>query len=116
MRNFQDYKVWHLGMQIVVEVYQVTKVLPDTEKYGLQSQMRRSAVSIPSNIAEGCSRQSDKAFAHFLEIAIGSSFELQTQCIVTSKIGYLKEDEVAGLLKQLDTFQRKTNALLTKIR
>ena len=115
MRNFKDYEIWHIAMEIVVDVYQITEKLPDSEKYGLKSQMRRSAVSMPSNIAEGCSRKSDKAFANFLEISLGSSFELQTQLIVALRVGYLKEEELVDLFEKLDRFQRKTNTLLGKM-
>ena len=102
-------------MDIVVEVYQITEKLPNSEKYGLQSQMRRSSVSMPSNIAEGCSRRSDKAFANFLEISLGSSFELQTQLIVAVRTRYFKEDELVDLFENLDKFQRKTNTLLNRL-
>jgi four helix bundle protein len=115
MRNFKDYEIWHLSMDIVVEVYNLTQSLPDSEKYGLQSQMRRCAVSIPSNIAEGCSRRSDKAFANFLEIAIGSAFELQTQLVVAGRIGYFEDSALNSLLEQLDKCQRKINSLLGKM-
>lgn len=115
MRNFKDYEIWHLSMDIVVEVYNLTQSLPDSEKYGLRSQMRRCAVSIPSNIAEGCSRRSDKAFANFLEIAIGSAFELQTQLVVAGRIGYLEDSALNSLLEQLDKCQRKINSLLGKM-
>jgi len=115
MRNFKDYEIWHLAMEIVVDVYQITEKLPDSEKYGLKSQMRRSSVSMPSNIAEGCSRRSDRAFANFLEISLGSSFELQTQLIASMRIGYYKEDELLALFEKLDKFQRKTNSLLGRM-
>ena len=115
MRNFKDYEIWHLSMDIVVEVYKLTQSLPDQEKYGLQSQMRRCAVSMPSNIAEGCSRRSDKAFANFLEIAMGSAFELQTQLLAANKIGYFTEIELAALLEKLDKCQRKINSLIGKM-
>ena len=115
MRNFKDYEIWHLSMDIVVEVYKLTQSLPDQEKYGLQSQMRRCAVSMPSHIAEGCSRRSDKAFANFLEIAMGSAFELQTQLLAANKIGYFTEIELAALLEKLDKCQRKINSLIGKM-
>ena len=115
MRDFKDFQIWHLGMEIVVDIYQVSNALPDTERYGLQSQMRRSAVSMPSNIAEGRSRRSDKAFANFLEIALGSAFELQTQLIVATRIGYLGENQLNALFELLDKFQRKTSSLLGKM-
>ena len=75
MKNFQELKVWKLGMQIVKEVYTVAKVIPDDERYGLTGQITRAEVSIPSNIAEGSSRDSDKDYKRFLEQVLGSSFE-----------------------------------------
>ncbi|MCB9294289.1 MAG: four helix bundle protein [Lewinellaceae bacterium] len=116
MRNFRDYEIWNIGMDLVVDIYNCTASLPGEEKYGLQSQMRRSAVSMPSNIAEGCSRRSDKEFARFLEIALGSSFELETQLFVGIRIGYWAESDLKEIFEKLDRFQRKTNKLWGKLR
>lgn len=88
MRNFYDYEIWQKSIAITKAIYTLTKKLPESEKYGLLSQMRRAAVSISSNIAEGSSRSSDKDFARFLEISIGSSFELETQVIIGKEISY----------------------------
>lgn len=82
MRNFKNLTVWQKGMNLVKEVYFLGKYLPNNEKFGLYSQMTRAAVSIPSNIAEGCGRQSDKEFKRFLEIALGSAYELETQLLL----------------------------------
>jgi four helix bundle protein len=76
--DHKDLDVWKRSMDLVVKVYQITKLFPDTEKYGLSSQMRRAAVSIPSNIAEGAARKGDKEFIQFLYISIGSLSELET--------------------------------------
>jgi four helix bundle protein len=76
--DHKDLDVWKRSMDLVVKVYQITKLFPDTEKYGLTSQMRRAAVSIPSNIAEGAARKGDKEFIQFLYISIGSLSELET--------------------------------------
>ena len=83
MNNFKDLKIWQKGMEIVSMIFDLVKQLPKEEKLTLRSQMIRSAVSIPSNIAEGTSRNSNKDFARFLEIALGSCFELETQIIIT---------------------------------
>jgi four helix bundle protein len=115
MRNFKDYEIWHLAMDIVIDVYNISEALPDKEKYGLQSQIRRCSVSMPSNIAEGCSRRSDKAFAVFLEISLGSSFELQTQLMIGERTGYFKKEALVDLFERLDKFQRKANSLLSKM-
>ena len=76
MRNFRNLEIWTRGIELVKEIYKLTSKFPSNEKFGLISQMQRASVSIPSNIAEGCSRNSDVEFKRFLEIAIGSSFEL----------------------------------------
>lgn len=116
MRNFREYEIWHIGMGLVTSVYQCSKGLPTEERYGLQSQIRRSAVSMPSNIAEGCSRNSDTEFARFLEIALGSAFELETQLLAAQSIQYLSEADLKELFEELNKFQRKTNALLSRLR
>ena len=79
MRNFRILQIWQKGVQLVKEMYKLSALLPDVEKYGLKSQICRAAVSIPSNIAEGCSRHSAIDYKRFLKIAGGSSFELETQ-------------------------------------
>ena len=76
MQDFQKLTIWQKGIEITKRIYELSKQLPRNEEYGLVSQIKRSAVSIPSNIAEGASRKSNKDFARFLEIAIGSTFEL----------------------------------------
>ncbi|SDY42727.1 four helix bundle protein [Hymenobacter psychrophilus] len=82
MKNYKELKVWQRGLEIVAATYELVRLLPREETYGLRSQMTRAAVSIPSNIAEGSSRTSEKEYRHFLEIALGSCFELDTQLIV----------------------------------
>lgn len=82
MKNYKELKVWQRGLEIVAATHELARLLPREEIYGLRSQMTRAAVSIPSNIAEGSSRTSEKEYRHFLEIALGSCFELDTQLIV----------------------------------
>lgn len=82
MKNYKELRVWQRGLDIVSATYELVRQLPREETYGLRSQMTRAAVSIPSNIAEGSSRTSEKEYRHFLEIALGSCFELDTQLIV----------------------------------
>lgn len=96
LRDFRKYDIWTDSMALVDAVYTFVEAFTNKEKYGLRSQIIRSAVSIPSNIAEGASRNSEKDFARFLEIALGSAFELETQLIIASKrksisLGSLKE-------------------------
>lgn len=91
--DHKDLEVWKKSMDLVVQVYQMTQLLPDTEKYGLTSQMRRAAVSIPSNIAEGAARNGDKELMQFLSISIGSLSELETQYLIAIRLGFvIKED------------------------
>lgn len=92
MHNFKELKVWRSGIEICKEIFQLTKSFPNEEKFGLMSQMNRCAVSIPSNIAEGCGRKSNKEFYQFLNIALGSSFELETQLIIAGEFGYITPD------------------------
>ncbi|KAA3614618.1 MAG: four helix bundle protein [Calditrichaeota bacterium] len=86
MTNFRNLKIWQRGMKLVTTVYNLASHLPKDERYALRSQITRSAVSIPSNIAEGCSRNSRKDFVRFLEIALGSAFELETQLLIIAKL------------------------------
>ena len=91
--NHKDLDVWKKGMELVERVYSISSAFPDSERYGLTSQIRRAAVSIPSNIAEGAARKSDKELLQFLSIAIGSLAELETQYIIAIRLGFVKEDE-----------------------
>ena len=94
MHNFKELKVWKAGIEISKVVFQLCKTLPSEEKYGLISQLMRSAVSIPSNIAEGCGRRSNKELHHFLSIALGSSFELETQLIIAKEFNYISQERL----------------------
>ncbi|RLC47451.1 MAG: four helix bundle protein [Candidatus Cloacimonadota bacterium] len=89
VRTHKDLDVWKLGIELVEKIYKATIGFPKEEIYGLTSQMRRAAVSIPSNIAEGAARNSEKEFIQFLYISLGSLSELETQVIIANKIGYL---------------------------
>lgn len=86
MHNLKELKVWNKAIELATEVYQITADFPKEEKYGLTAQIGRSAVSVPSNIAEGAGRNSNKEFNHFLGISNGSSYELQTQLIISRNL------------------------------
>ena len=86
MRNFRKLNVWKPGMEVAKEVFSIVLKLPDYEKFNLQTQMTSAAVSIPSNIAEGCGKSGDKDFKRFLEFSLGSSYELETQLLLVSQI------------------------------
>ena len=115
MRDFRKLEIWNKGITIVKEIYALTVTLPDKEKFGLISQMQRCAVSIPSNIAEGCSRNSEIEYKRFLEIAIGSAFELETQLIICCELSYINKEEIQGLHEDLNTLQKQTNTLISII-
>ena len=115
MRDFRKLEIWTKGISVVKHIYILTETLPQTEKFALISQMQRSAVSIPSNIAEGCSRNSEMEFKRFLEIAIGSSFELETQLILCNEIGYIKGGNAESLITDLHILQKQINSLISKI-
>ena len=83
MHRFKDLEIWKLSRQFCSNIYSVTALFPDSEKFGITNQLRRASVSIPSNIAEGCSRSSNKDLAQFLEIAIGSAYEIETQLLIS---------------------------------
>ena len=115
MKNYRKLKIWQQGIQIVKYTYELTKKLPESEKYNLVSQMNRSAVSIPSNIAEGCSRNSDKDFSRFLQIAMGSCFELDTQCVVVNELFANYNQEVEQLQDLVDNECRMIQGFINKI-
>ena len=94
--DHKDLDVWKKSMDLVVKVYQITQLFPDTEKYGLTSQMGRAAVSIPSNIAEGAARKGDKELIHFLYISIGSLSELETQYLIAIRLGFVTNEDAFG--------------------
>jgi len=106
MHNYKELLVWEKARKIVKEIYLATQVFPDAEKFGLTSQMRRSAISIPSNIAEGSGRTTNKDFAYFLSVALSSAYELETQVILSGDLGFLKKDIEESLLKKLNEIQK----------
>ncbi len=106
MHNLNEIKVWKKAIELSKKVYQITQYYPEEEKYGLITQMRRSAVSVASNIAEGAGRNSNKEFTHFLGIARGSSYELQTQIIISLQLNYLKGSNSDEMLKIIDEIQK----------
>lgn len=116
MRDFRKLQIWTNGIEQVVSTYTLTKAFPHEEKFGLCSQLQRAAVSIPSNIAEGCSRKSDIEFKRFLEISMGSAFELETQLIIANKLSYVSKERLEIELLAINKLQRKINSLITKIK
>jgi four helix bundle protein len=116
MRDFKKYDVWKDSMKLVKQIYQFSLLLPKEEKFGLVSQMCRAAISIPSNIAEGSGRNSDIEFKRFLEIAIGSSFELETQLLLCVEIGFVNNENIETLIIEINKIQKQLNNLILKIK
>ncbi len=112
MKSHKDLDVWKKSVEFVVNIYDTTKIFPKEEIYGLTSQIRRAAVSIPSNIAEGAARKGDKEFKQFLFIALGSIAELETQLLISLKIGYLTQDAFNNFTSQLTEMRKMLLGLI----
>lgn len=116
MRNFRKLEIWKEGIKLVKEIYQLSSQLPSEEKYGLRSQITRAAVSVPSNIAEGSSRNSDKDFKRFLEIAIGSLFELETQLIIIKELNIIPNFKAGNIEALINKEEKQINSLITRLK
>ena len=115
-RNFREYLVWKEAVDYATFVYEVTGKLPWFEKKGLCDQLQRAAVSISSNIAEGAARSSDAEFSRFLDYALGSAFEVETQLLIAKNIGYMDEIQYEELISKLSSIERQLNGLISTIR
>ncbi len=115
IRNFRDLDVWQLGKALVLDIYRLTKLFPQEEVYCLVSQMRRAAVSIPSNIAEGFNRYHNKEYRNYLFISLGSCAELETQIEIACDLEYIAVDECNKLLENLDHEVRMLRNLIKKL-
>ncbi len=111
MNNYKELNVWQKAIELVKEVYKLTNNFPINEQYGLTSQIRRAAVSIPSNIAEGAGRRSNKEFEHFLSISLGSCFELETQIIIGQELNYANSDNCDVTVKLITEVQKMIRGL-----
>lgn len=105
MHRYKELKVWQKAIDLAVEVYRVTEKLPKEERFGLISQINRCVVSIPSNIAEGAGRNTKKDFDNFLGISLGSSFELDTQLVISNRLGYVSSDDFEKIESELEHIQ-----------
>ena len=114
--HYKELIVWQKSMDLTVEIYRLTKNLPKEEIYGLTNQLRRAAVSIPSNIAEGNARLSTKDYMRFLSIARGSSAEVETQLILCVRLDYLTQEDIEAALSLLSEIERMLNSMITKLR
>lgn len=115
MHDFKKLNVWNKSMKLAEDVYLLTKEFPDHEKYGLISQIRRCSVSIPSNIAEGAGRNGDKEFANFLAISLGSAFELETQLLLSARLGFAEENFLKNVLIELDSICKMLHVLKKRV-
>ena len=115
IRNFKDLEIWQRGLDLATSVYSVTKAFPKEEVYGLTSQMRRAAVSVPSNIAEGFNRRSNRDYGRFLYIALGSLGELETQTRIARNLEFMASSAAEALIKEIDEIQRMTRNLIKRL-
>ena len=116
MKTFRDLLIWQKSMTLITKIYQSTNLFPKEEIFGLTSQIRRSAVSIPSNIAEGYGRESKQDFLRFLNISIGSLFELQTQLEIAKNISYLNENEFNNIFEDSREIERMLVSFIKKLK
>jgi len=116
IKTYRDLLVWQKSMALVTEVYKLSKLFPDEETYGLTSQMRRCAVSIPSNIAEGYGRNSTSDYVRFLRVASASLYELQTQAEIALNLRYLKKSDFDKLYESSREIERMLSSLVRKLK
>ena len=109
MHRFKDLEIWKRSREFCTSIYEITSKFPDSEKFGLTNQLRRASVSIPSNISEGSSRHSNKDFARFLQISIGSAYEIETQLLIAFDLKFISEKELNDLISELDEIIKMTS-------
>ncbi len=112
MRDYKKMTVWQKSYALGIEVYTTTKTFPKEESYGLTSQLRRAAISVPSNIAEGSRRSTEKDFRSFLFTAFGSGAELEVQILFAKDLGYISEKEAARILTELEEIMKMLNSFI----
>lgn len=116
MRSFKDLKIWQDSFKLSKSVYAVCRSLPQSEQYVLVAQMQRATISIPTNISEGCSRSSQKDFKRFLEIALGSAFEVENLILLTTELYPDTKESTEELVPVIVTLQKQINALINKLK
>jgi four helix bundle protein len=115
VKTYRDLQAWQKSMTLVTEIYKILKSFPKDEIYGLTSQMKRCAISIPSNMAEGYGRNSTNEYVHFLRIATGSLYELQTQLEISMNLNYLDKDSFDKLYESSREIERMLSSLIRKL-
>ena len=116
MRAFRELKVWQKGHELTLDIYRAVRTFPKDEMYGLTSQLRRSAVSVPANIAEGCARGSEAELRHFLQIAMGSASEVEYYVLLAHELGYLGESQYETLSSRVTEVKRMLTSFVQKLR
>ena len=116
MRDYKKYLVWQKSHQLTLEIYRLTRSFPKEEMFALTSQMKRSSSSIPTNIAEGCGRGSDKDFCRFLYISYGSANELEYQILLSVDLQFINYEDGENLLNQIEEIKKMLNGLIMKVR
>ncbi|WP_165020874.1 MULTISPECIES: four helix bundle protein [unclassified Dysgonomonas] len=116
MKTHKDLIVWQKGIELVKSIYEITDSYPKSEQFGLVSQLRRCSVSIPSNIAEGCGRNSDKELIQFLYIALGSASELETQVIISVELGFLEKNKAESVEILVNEIIKMVSSLIKSIK
>ncbi len=115
MQDFKELTVWSKSLDLVEEVYRIVSLLPRQEQYALSDQLRRAAISIPSNIAEGYGRNASKDYVRFLNIARGSKYEVETQLYICVRLHFISENEITNALALCDEIGRMLNTLIKKL-
>ena len=115
LKNYRELMVWQKSYQLCLEIYRITKGFPNEEKFGLTSQIRRAAVSVPSNIAEGYGRKTTPEYVHALYVAYGSHCELETQILLSGNLGYIKVEDMKKLQEEIGEVERMLKALIKSL-
>ncbi len=115
MRDFKKYDIWQLSHELTLEVYKITSTFPKEELFGISSQLRRATSSIPTNISEGCGRNSDKEFNQFLNIALGSALETEYLFILSKDLNYLNQEQFQDLELKINNIKSKIYKLKQKL-
>lgn len=116
IKRYSDLKAWRNGIELVKDVYSITKLFPVNQQYGLKSQLERAAISVPSNIAEGSGRNGTQEFIYHLGIAQGSLYEVETQLVIAFEIGFINQETLDKLFNNTNEIGRMINGLIAKLK
>ena len=115
MKNFKELRIWQKGMDIAVNCFQLTSIFPVEVRYGISSQINKAGVSIPSNVAEGSSRSSEKDYSRFVEISLGSSYELETQLLIAQRLKFGDQQLLSHTLNEVVDEQKMLQGFIKKL-